>query len=276
MEDLLDISLEDYEELTHPRLSGVKAYRVRRNIYGFKRTVLLTYNEDLFLTQSQTLFREIRKRIAKLKKLTSQLSRRAQGEIKKGKKPTLSSVRKKLNQILKGQYMKRLIRTELTGEKGFPVLSCWVDHENLKRVINRRFGKTVLFTDNDSWSNAEIILAYRGQFHVEDAFKTMKNPHFVSWSPMWHWTDHNIRVHAFYCVLALTLASLLQRELHSHGIEVSIQKAIEELSGISEVALVKKKKKGKQPEPQIILSRMNTTRQQMFDALQLSRYSLQE
>lgn len=276
VEDLLDISIEDYEELTHPRLSGVKSYRVQRNVYGMKRTLLLTYNEELFLTQNQTLFREIRKCIGKLKKLASQLSRWTKGEVKKGKRPTLSGVRKNLNQILKGQYIKQVICTELNEDKGFPALSYRVDHEALKRVIDRRFGKTVLFTDNDSWSDTEITLAYRGQYRVEEAFRTMKNPHFVSWSPMWHWTDHNIRVHAFYCVLALTLASLLQRELHSQGIEISISGAIEELSGISEVALVKKRKKGKQPEPQIVISRMNATQQRMFDALQLSRYSQNE
>jgi hypothetical protein len=38
----------------------------------------------------------------------------------------------------------------------------------------------------------------------------MKNPHFLGWSPMFHWTDSKIRVHAFYCVSALTLTSLSQ------------------------------------------------------------------
>ena len=32
----------------------------------------------------------------------------------------------------------------------------------------------------------------------------------MSFSPMFHWTDNNIRVHAFYCVLALTVARLMR------------------------------------------------------------------
>ena len=36
--------------------------------------------------------------------------------------------------------------------------------------------------------------------------------------PMYHWTDSMIRVHVFYCVLALTIASLLVRQLHLKGI----------------------------------------------------------
>jgi hypothetical protein len=44
----------------------------------------------------------------------------------------------------------------------------------------------------------------------------MKNPHFLGWSSLFHWTDSKIQVHAFYCVLAL-LTSLLQRELVRKG-----------------------------------------------------------
>ena len=139
--------------------------------------------------------------------------------------------------------------------------------------IYNSLGKTILFTDNHSWSNEEVILAYRGQLKVEKAFETMKDPHFVSWSPMWHWTDHNVRVHAFYCVLALTLVSLLQRELFVNGIDVSIHKAIEELSAICEVALVKRKRGAKQAEPHIVISKMTDKQRQMFETLQLSRYT---
>jgi len=32
-----------------------------------------------------------------------------------------------------------------------------------------------------------------------------KDPHFLIWEPMFHWTDSKIRIHAFYCVLALIL-----------------------------------------------------------------------
>ena len=273
VEDILDIQLEDYQDVACQRLQGLQALRLTREVAGCQRTVLLTYNEELFLTQSQSILRKIRKRTCKLKTLAVQLLRWASGEVKKGKKPTVASVQSKIREILKGQYMKRLIRTELTEENGFPILSYSVDHKAMKQVFNNRLGKTILFTDNHSWSNEEIILAYRGQFQVEKAFETMKDPHFVSWSPMWHWTDHNVRVHAFYCVLALTLVSLLQRELFVHGIDVSIHKAIEELSAICEVALVKHKRGGKQAEPYIIISKMTDKQRQMCETLRLSRYT---
>jgi hypothetical protein len=60
----------------------------------------------------------------------------------------------------------------------------------------------------------------------------MKNPHFLGWSPMFHWTDSKIQVHAFYCVLALLPTSLLQRELARKGEHLSINRMLEELGGI--------------------------------------------
>ena len=119
VEDILDIQLADYQAVACQRLQGVQALRLTSEVAGCQRTVLLTYNEELFLTQSQSILREIRKRTCKLKTLAVQLLRRASGEVKKGKKPTLASIQSKIKEILKGQYMKRLIRTELTEENGF-------------------------------------------------------------------------------------------------------------------------------------------------------------
>ena len=273
MKEILNIHLKEYKALENSALYGVKAYRVRKKVFGRERTVLITYNEELFLTQSQCILREVRKRTTKLKNLAVKLSMWFSGESKKGKKPTQSSVQNQVRDILKGQYMKDIILTEVTEKNGLPRLSYHVDHNALENIFNQKLGKTILFTDNNSWNNEEIIMAYRGQFRVEDAFKTMKNPHFVSWSPMWHWTDHNIRVHAFYCVIALTLASFLHRQLHNCGINVSIAKAIEELSEINEVALLKKITAEKPASPRIFISKMTAEQQKMFSALDLQRYT---
>ena len=48
---------------------------------------------------------------------------------------------------------------------------------------------------------------------------------------MFHWTDSKIRVHAFYCVLALTLTSLLQRTLHQKGHDLSMARMLQLLAG---------------------------------------------
>jgi hypothetical protein len=66
----------------------------------------------------------------------------------------------------------------------------------------------------------------------------MKHPQFLRWQPQWHWTDSKIRVHAFTCVLAVTLCSLLQRMLAHRGLHLSIPCMLEELCGIDETTFL--------------------------------------
>jgi hypothetical protein len=124
----------------------------------------------------------------------------------------------------------------------------------------------------------EIILAYRGQSHAEEAFRTMKHPHFISLRPMYDWTDAMIRVHVFYCVLALTIASLLVRELHQKGVEISIPRLFELLNEIHEVALIWPRRPGRPPGsgPQrdsFRLSEMFPEQKEIFEALDLGRFA---
>jgi hypothetical protein len=49
------------------------------------------------------------------------------------------------------------------------------------------------------------------------------------------WTDSKIRVHAFYCVLALILASLLQRRAAQNGLAMRLHAVLRSLSDIQEV-----------------------------------------
>ena len=66
----------------------------------------------------------------------------------------------------------------------------------------------------------------------------MKNPHFLGWIPVIHRTDSKIQVHAFYCVLALLLTSLLQREPARKGESISINLMLEELGAMRETLIV--------------------------------------
>lgn len=64
----------------------------------------------------------------------------------------------------------------------------------------------------------------------------------------------------------------LQWELFVNDIDAFIHKAIEELSAICEVALVKQKRGRKQPEPHIVISKMTDDQRQMLETLKLLRY----
>jgi hypothetical protein len=102
----------------------------------------------------------------------------------------------------------------------------------------------------------------------------MKNPHYLGWSPMNHWTDSKIRVHAFSCVLGLMLTSLLQRTLHQKGIDVSMSRMYELLGDIRETLVVYPRKPGQhRHRTAASLSTLSDDQKRIFDALNLKRYS---
>jgi hypothetical protein len=55
---------------------------------------------------------------------------------------------------------------------------------------------------------------------------------------MHHWTEHNIRVHVFTCVLALQLAHLMRRKADQAGLHMSVRELLRELAGIGETILI--------------------------------------
>ncbi len=55
---------------------------------------------------------------------------------------------------------------------------------------------------------------------------------------MRHWTDSKIRVHVFYCVLALAIAHLMRREAERAGLRLSVRELLAELAGIGETVLL--------------------------------------
>ena len=91
---------------------------------------------------------------------------------------------------------------------------------------------------------------------------------------MYHWTDSKIQVHAFYCVLALLLTSLLQRELARLGEQWSVNRILEELGGIQETLIVYPRRQGQRKHATATcLTRMNPLQSRLFSLLDLKRYA---
>jgi transposase len=270
--DLLAIPTTRFKALTGPRLEGVLAYRTTQKVFGQERTVLVTYNDHLLEGQLQGIQANLQKTRRKLDELQQGLRRRREGRVKGGQAPTVASVTKQVEKILAAQFMKKLIRCQMRPG-AVPKLSYRTDTDAYGRLVATQLGKTILFTDNATWSDEEIVLGYRSQSHIESAFRDMKNPHFLGWSPMYHWTDSKIRVHAFYCVLALTLISLLQRTLHQQGVDLSMVRLLDLLGGIQEVLLIYPRRPGeKAPRTATCLSALDPEQEKLFTLLQLERY----
>jgi transposase len=271
--ELLAISRRQFRTLTQVDLKGVEVHRTLKKVFGQPRTIVVTFNQNLYEGQLQGLTAHLGKARRKLHDLQIQLQRRREGKVKGGKAPTLDSVKKQIHTICSAQFVEKILKAEVQQVRQGLELTFRTDQAALDRLCRVQFGKTILFTDNADWAAEQIVLAYRSQYHIEDAFKQMKNPHFLGWSPMFHWTDSKIQVHAFYCVLALLLTSLLQRELAQKGEPLSINRMLEELGGIRETLVVYPRRQGqRQASTATCLTRMNASQQRLFSLLGLQRF----
>lgn len=271
--ELLAIPKRRFRSLAEDGLPGMSVYRTTRELFGVERTVLVTYNENRFVAQSRTLLREIAKRQNHFRALQQQLQRWQRGTDRRGKPPSVAGVTRKVQGYLSARHMKDLFEVTLDEHDGLPWLSYRFNRQAWDRLQNSLLGKTILFTDNDDWSDAEIVRGYRAQHPVETGFRCMKDPHHICLRPQHHWTDQKIEVHVFCCVLALMLCSLLHREIRRKGIELSIPALLDELGKIREIGIVySAKDQPRAPTLKTTVSQMSGQQQALFDALDLGRY----
>lgn len=270
--ELLKIERSEMRPLDDEGLPGVWSRRTSKKVFGYDRTVLVTYNDNLFVSQARTLLREISKRQQKLRELQAKLDTYRAGG-RRGRRPTVAGVRKKVSGWLAARHMKDLFVVDISERDGLPHLSYRFSEEAWSDLQATLLGKTILFTDNDQWSDTEIIRAYRSQHEIEAAFRDMKDPHHIALRPQHHWTDQKIRVHVFMCVVALMLLSLLRRELDAHGIHCSIRQIISLLTGIKEIVMAfPPTTAGGEPVLRTSLCSMSDEQRKAYEALGLSRH----
>jgi len=269
--DLLAISKKEMRRLEKDQLPAVWAYRTRKVVFGVERTVLCTFNRKLFKAQTMTLTREIRKRTRKLQRLKARLARRRPGA--PGKAPSVDGVSKQVKAILHGRHMKDLFAFKVAeNSQGLPRLTYRFKDKAYRKLASTLLGKTIIFTDRTDWTDEQIVLAYRAQHHVEADFRRLKDPRYLTFRPQFHWTDQKLRVHAFYCVLALMLLSLLRRKLDQAGIHMSIVKMMDKLTDMREITVLYPAGPGSQtPFARTILSNTDETQAKLIETLGLDR-----
>ena len=94
---------------------------------------------------------------------------------------------------------------------------------------------------------------------------------------MFHWTESKIRVHVFYCVLALALAvaHLMRRQAHQTGLDLSVRELLTNLAGMQETVLLYPTGNKGRPRAQRILTDTNPTQTALFELFDLEKYAPQ-
>ena len=253
-------------------LPDISCYRTKQKVYGEEMTVLISWNPQLEAGQMQGVLSNIEKTNQRLYEYSQKLSQRANGLITRGKKPTEQSVEKKISQILSTEYMKDLFKTEIgKTENENIILSYAFSEKALEELKERELGKTVLFTNCHTWTNAEIIRAYRSAWKIEHTFKQMKDPDHIAVRPMWCWEDQKVKVHIFCCIMALRLCCLLKKELSEKGVKVSINNMLNSLSNIKQYVHYYEQRRGLK---EVYSTSKYPQAEEIMDVLGLGKYEL--
>ena len=264
--DLLAVAARRFHVVDAERFPGLTAFETRAVALGADRRVIVTHSPTFHQRQARGFEQTLAKARRQLAELQARLAR---GRTRRPR----AAVEANIAQILKPRWLDRVIGWELTGSGPASLRLYWrTDPAARRRLEAEVFGKRLLFTDRQDWPLAEVVAAYRSQADVEAGFRQLKDPKVVSFSPMFHWTDHKIRVHVFYCVLALAVAHLLRRQAAQAGITLSVRELLSTLAGIQETVLLYQGQRGR-PRARHVLTEMDPTQQRLYDLYGLDTYA---
>jgi transposase len=271
--DLAQISNQDarWQPATEAGLEGTKSWRTQQVVYGQERTLVLTYNQNLFDRQWATVQNDLAHALGQLAAVQQNLRDRAAGLVKGGTPPTVESVERKCQQILQRQHLRQLVQATVSRDAAArPLLSYHTDAATQQQLQDTYLGKTLLITAHQQWSDAQVIRAYRSQFVIEEIFHEMKDRHIGAWWPLHHWTDSKIQVHGLYCTIALLLRALLWRRARQAGLRLSMSGLLAKLGQLRQVINVFPAKRAGQPKPeQEVLTQRDETQNRLIEILGL-------
>jgi transposase len=249
------------------RFGGLTAYDTRRVVYGTERRAILTHSPELHESQAAGFSgTTLAKAGRKLDELAATLAR---GKTRR----TREKVETEITAITRKPWTRRVITWQLSGETPRDLRLTWgIDATARAALEEELFGKHVLITDHDDWPATEVIAGYRSQSEAEFSFRQLKDPHVVSFSPMHHWTEHNIRVHTFTCVLALQIAHLMRLKARRAGLHMSVRELLAELAGISETMLLYQGERGR-PRAHRMLTETSPVQDKLTGVFGLARYA---
>jgi transposase len=225
----LEVAAEELAEL--PELPGYRAKRSQVTIAGRAYT-LVCVRSDAFAGRQTASFRQT---LAKATRELAELRRISEGGRGRRSNSQLKTV---VADILKPRYLKRVLTVDVAGSDDKPTLNYTLDADALTQLEQRVFGRSLLLTDRDDWSDADIITAYHALNRNERAIRQAKDTDYLAARPIYHWTDQKIRVHLFCCVLALLLTHTIWQQATTAGITASPERLLEALAQLDQIELV--------------------------------------
>jgi len=265
--DLLALPARRRRPVDPEQFPGLSAYDTRALVFGTDRRVVLTHSANLHAKQSAGFDQTLAKATRALNELVATLAR---GKTRRNRAAVLAAI----SAITGPRWVARVLTTDLSGTTPAKLrLTFQIDPSARDALETEVFGKRLLVTDHDHWAVPEVAAGYRSQNDVESGFRQLKDPHVVGFSPMFHWTDSKIRVHVFYCVLALAVAHLMRRQARQAGLDLSVRELLNTLGGIEETVLLYPTGNKGRPRAQRILTDTDPTQKRLSELFELDTYA---
>ena len=268
--ELLAVAKDRYEVVDEEAFPGLVAFETTKVVFGAGRRLVVCHSEGLHAKQSRGFDQTLAKVHRQLGDVQARLAR---GKTRKPRE----KVEAEIAAIMAPRWVSRVISTTLTGDVPAELRLGFRANAKARTALEEElFGKRILFSDKTPGqaSTARIVADYRSQEAVEADFRQMKDPDVVSFSPMFHFTEQKIRVHVFYCVLALIVARLMVREADRAGLHLSVRALLSSLASIEETVLLYQGERGR-PRARRMLTEIDATQQRLYDLFGLDSYAPQ-
>ncbi len=245
---------------------GVRAASEKMLVHGREYLCVVKYSASFAGEQLHSLTTSLSRVLQSLRRLARDLNK-PKARWKYGQ------IVRKIERWLSTPFLSELIRYQLEEHADGWHLQFDFDSAALTQLLNQRLGRTVLLTNHMDWSAEQVVAGYTGQQSIERVFRGLKDGNWLAWDPMHHWTDRKIRIHAFYCMLGISLLHHLHKQAQAAWADMSIEQLLEELEQIKQFVLLYPPQGEKGPaRTAYVLSRQTLAQQALVKSLGLERW----
>ena len=247
---------------SHP---GVRAAAEKMLVHGKEYLCVLKYSACFASEQLNSTTTALAKVTQNLRRLVTELSKPKAHFTEQG-------IQNKINRWLSDSFVREVLQYELEQREGRWHLTFSVNHAALTTLWTERLGRTMLLTNRMDWTPEQVVAGYSGQQQIERVFRGLKDGDWLHWGPMHHWTDSKIRVHAFYCMLGVSLLQYVHRQSQTAWAGLTMEQLLEQLGQIQQLSLLYPPLGDKGPRRlATVLSKQSLAQQALADLLGLER-----
>ena len=237
---------------------GVHAVAERAIVHGDEYLCVLKYSSGFAGEQLHSITTSLTKVLQSLRRLSLDLA-------KPGSRLKEIQIRNKIQRWLSSsQFLEDLISWKLHSENERWHLQFDFNHAAFQKLLTHRLGRTVLLTNRMDWTAEQVVNGYSGQQQVEQVFRGLKDGDWLGWGPMYHWTDSKIRIHAFYCMLGISLLKYIHKQSQSAWPGLTMEQMLDELRHIQQFVLLYPPQGEKGPQRAAIVRSKQTLPQQQL------------